>query len=94
MEKQAFVALVASTLAEHPHWLAATLAATGEGMSLALDRANTRAATKDVAMVAALALASPGRLTAEMRETLRGRIAQAIDPQNASELERRFLTFA
>lgn len=92
MTKHEFVALITTRLVEHPEWLAAALEAITTGMATALHQANERAATKDMAMLAALALAGPGRVDSDLRKILRGTTTKAIEPENASQVERDFLT--
>lgn len=91
MKKHEFAALIAETLADHPDWMGAALEALTSGMSRALDQERQRTHVKDMAMLAALSLASPGRIPADMQETLRRQIARAINPEDASTVERRFL---
>lgn len=85
-----FAALVARVLAEHPDWLPPVLTAVSRGMSRALARAEERAALKDQATLAAMALAK-GRVGKDLKETLLARVAAAINPINQCGYERGYI---
>lgn len=92
MDRNQFSAFIAATLAEHPDWMPSALQGITEGSARALQEAHRLAASKDQAMMAALALLSNHRLGPDLLATLRDRIAQSINPNNASEIEKKFIT--
>lgn len=85
-----FGGMIRVTLASHPEYLAAALAAISDGMNEALRSAHVQRSISDQAALAAMGLAK-GRLTPELRELLIARVVAAIHPQNKCELERGYI---
>jgi len=87
-----FYAHVAGTIRANPQWMSGALNALCDGMSAAITDANERRATTDAAFLAALSLASNrGRVSKQVRDALNPVILRAIDPANASAVEKAFI---
>ncbi len=89
-----FRSRIVKGLAEHPEWLRTALDAVASGMNDAVVKARERANAKDVAMISALGLLHTDRLSAETKRCLNELVARGINPDNASEIEKRALKAA
>jgi hypothetical protein len=69
-ERMEFAALVYTTLVAHPDWLQDAIGAISRGQATALEIARGRAGLARSALSSALALVSPQRMSADLRDTI------------------------
>jgi hypothetical protein len=91
IDRYNFAAHIHTELSKHPDWLDTAIGAISSGMQEALRLADMRAAKYDRACMAAMALCDASRVTQDTKTNLGRIIAESINPDNASESEKKVL---
>ena len=91
MNKLDFLLSVEETLSKHPDWMNSVIQSCCAGVMAALKRADKQRAECDMAMLAALTLAKPGRLSSGSIAELEEVIVRALAKNGTSPIEREFI---
>lgn len=91
MRRHQFLGMVRMMIATNPQWLGETMVACAAGAQDALDRMNAARGDAIAAMLAALTLAQAKRHSKKHIAMVESVVAKAIDPKNASPVEKEFL---